>query len=193
MKITYESNGDKDMLTIKEIENARARAIEYLHKAGIVLTTEEEQKIEVADFGLSDLERIGLEVLVYVNTKRVCAKEIVLFPRQTCPEHIHPTKGGISGKEETFRCRFGKVYLYVEGERNSNPYIEGLENYADYLQVCHEIMLNPGEQYTLYPDTKHWFRAGEEGAVVSEFSTTSTDEQDVFTDPRIERFTKIVK
>jgi D-lyxose ketol-isomerase len=41
------------------------------------------------------------------------------------------------------------------------------------------------------PDTLHWFRAGDEGAVVSEFSTTSTDDQDIFTDPRINRFTKI--
>jgi D-lyxose ketol-isomerase len=37
----------------------------------------------------------------------------------------------------------------------------------------------------------HWFRAGAEGAVVSEFSTSSTDEQDLFTDPRIGRFTKV--
>jgi D-lyxose ketol-isomerase len=57
--------------------------------------------------------------------------------------------------------------------------------------VAHEIVLNPGEQYTLIPDTWHWFRAGDEGAIVSEFSTTSTDDQDIFTDPRINRFTKI--
>jgi D-lyxose ketol-isomerase len=33
----------------------------------------------------------------------------------------------------------------------------------------------------------HWFQAGAEGAVVSEFSSTSRDEYDVFTDPRIVR------
>ncbi|MEJ7587447.1 MAG: hypothetical protein WKI04_07790 [Ferruginibacter sp.] len=43
------------------------------------------------------------------------------------------------------------------------------------------------------PDTLHWFRAGEEGAVVSEFSTRSTDEQDIFTDTRIKRFTLIAQ
>ncbi|MCI0418396.1 MAG: D-lyxose/D-mannose family sugar isomerase, partial [Acidobacteria bacterium] len=50
-----------------------------------------------------------------------------------------------------------------------------------------EICLKPGEQHTLVPDTLHWFQAGPEGAVVSEFSTRSTDEADVFTDPRIKR------
>ena len=62
----------------------------------------------------------------------------------------------------------------------------------DYITCFHEIVLNPGEQYTLKPDTFHWFQGGPEGAVVSEFSTTSTDEKDQFTDPRIKRFTEIV-
>ena len=44
-----------------------------------------------------------------------------------------------------------------------------------------------GEQYTIYPGTLHWFTAGDEGAVVSEFSTTSRDETDIFTDPAIQR------
>ena len=37
------------------------------------------------------------------------------------------------------------------------------------------------------PDTLHWFQAGVEGAIVSEFSTRSRDETDVFSDPRIVR------
>ncbi|MEC0789725.1 D-lyxose/D-mannose family sugar isomerase, partial [Bacillus haynesii] len=54
-----------------------------------------------------------------------------------------------------------------------------------HFTVWHEIQLTPGEQYTIPPDTKHWFKAGSEGAVVTEFSSTSTDDHDVFTDPRI--------
>jgi D-lyxose ketol-isomerase len=178
------------MIGRQEYERARARAVGYFRKAGIVLTEKEKQAIEVADFGLGDLSRIGLEVLVYVNTARVCAKELVLFPGQTCPEHRHPTRGGVPGKEETFRCRWGKVYLYVPGTPGT-PKSEGLEPYRQHLTAAHEIELNPGDQYTLTPDTLHWFRAGSKGAVVSEFSTTSTDEQDLFTDARIGRFTRV--
>ena len=54
-------------------------------------------------------------------------------------------------------------------------------------------MLKPGEQYTILPDTPHWFQAGSEGAVISEFSTRSTDEQDVFRDPRIIRIPVIAE
>jgi len=179
------------MINKEEYEDARKKAIEYFQKAGIVLTAKEKNVLEVADFGLGDLETIGLEVMVYINTSRVCAKELVMFPGQTCPEHLHPTKNNTPGKEETFRCRMGKVYLYVSGEQCSTPKLHGLERYRKYLTVFHEIVLNPGEQYTLQPDTLHWFRAGSEGAVVSEFSTTSTDGQDIFTDPRINRFTKV--
>lgn len=39
------------------------------------------------------------------------------------------------------------------------------------------------------PNTLHWFKAGAEEAVASEFSTGSTDETDVFTDKRIIRET----
>ena len=48
------------------------------------------------------------------------------------------------------------------------------------LQRAHQVVLKPGDQYTLMPDTPHWFQAGDEGAIVSEFSTRSTDDQDVF-------------
>jgi len=178
------------MLKKKDDEEARQKAITYFQRAGMVLTENEKSEIEIADFGFGDLEKIGLEVLVYVNTKRVCAKELVMFPGQTCPEHLHPTINGIKGKEETFRCRWGRVFLYVSGKQNCNKsVIDGLEEYGNYLEVFHQIVLEPGEQYTIMPDTLHWFRAGEKGAVVSEFSTMSTDDQDIFTDPRINRFT----
>jgi D-lyxose ketol-isomerase len=138
-----------------------------LADAGIVLTATERDAIEVADFGLGQLEQIGLQLLVYVNTERVCAKELVLFPGQTCPEHRHPPVEGSPGKEETFRCRAGSVRLWVDGRG--------------------EAVLQPGEQFTIPPDTLHWFQAGDEGAIVSEFSTRSRDDTDVFTDPRIKR------
>ena len=87
------------------------KALEYYEKAGIVLSDAEKEKIEVADFGLDNVEQIGLQILTYINTERVCAKEMVLIPYQTCPEHKHVPTEGMQGKEETFRCRYGKVYL----------------------------------------------------------------------------------
>jgi D-lyxose ketol-isomerase len=172
----------------KEVKN---RTIAMLSDAGIVLTHIEKDLIEIADFGLNDLERTALQLITYVNTDRVCAKELILFPGQTCPEHYHPPIEDRPGKEETFRCRVGEVYLYVPGEKTQNPKGKPPDGDEDYYTVMHEIVLRPGEQYTLNPETPHWFQAGPEGAIVSEFSTTSRDDHDIFTDPRIDRIPKV--
>lgn len=179
------------MLTTQQLRYAQTRAHDYLNRAGIVLTPEEGDHIEVADFGLGELETIGLELVVYVNTERVCAKELVLFPRQICPEHRHPPIGDDPGKEETFRCRWGTVYLYVEGEATTNPAARLPVGHEHTYTVRHEIVLQPGQQYTIPPNTLHWFQAADEGAIVSEFSTRSRDEFDIFTDPQIRRATII--
>jgi len=179
------------MISVEQLESIRARTRAYLDRAGIVLTPAEAEAIEVADFGLSDVERSGLQLVVYINTERCCAKELVLFPRQTCPEHRHPPIGDDPGKEETFRCRWGVVYLYVEGEPAASPAARPPAGREATYTVWHEVVLRPGEQYTIWPNTRHWFQAGDEGAVVSEFSTRSRDEYDIFTDPEIARATVV--
>lgn len=171
----------------KTYENARARFLSMMEQAHIALTDEEKSSVEVADFGLDDLDRPGLELITYINTPRCCAKEMTLFPGQTCPEHRHPTIDGVPGKQETFRCRAGKVYLYVDGDPTPNPKARPPKGDEAWYTVWHEIVLEPGQQYTMMPDTRHWFQGGEEGAIVSEFSTASHDETDIFTDPRIVR------
>ena len=175
------------MISKEQVVRARQRAHEMLIRAGIVLTPQEAANIEVTDAGLGELENVGLELVVYVNTERVCAKELVMFPRQSFPEHRHPSVVGEQGKEETFRCRWGQVYLYVPGETTSSPKSRPPQGREKYYTAWHEVVLNPGDQYTLMPDILHWFQAGPDGAIVSEFSTRSRDETDVFTDPDIVR------
>ncbi len=171
----------------RQVAEARERAARMLAAAGIVLAPKERESIEVAELGLGDLARTGVELVVYVNNDRYCAKELVLFPGQTCPEHRHPPAGGDPGKTETFRCRWGSVWLYLPGEATPHPARRPPAGDEDYYTVLHEVELKPGEQYTVSPDTLHWFQSGEEGAIVSEFSSSSRDEGDVFTDPRIKR------
>ncbi len=170
------------------VDIVRRKAYEYFEKAHIVLTEDEIANIEVADFGLDNIEEIGLQLVTYVNNNRYCGKEMVLFPNQTCPEHRHPKReDGSEGKMETFRCRWGKVYLYIEGEETINPKVKPPKGYESSYTAFHEIVLEPGEQFTIKPNTRHWFQAGEEGAVVSEFSSNSDDSSDIFTDENIKR------
>ncbi len=172
-----------------DYEKAKAKALQLYENAHIVLTDGEKENLEVADFGLGDVEHTGLQLVTYVNTERCCAKEMALFCGQTCPEHRHAPVAeiGYPGKEETFRCRYGTVYLYVEGEATPNPACRPPKGSEEWYTAWHEIVLHEGEQYTMYPNTRHWFQAGGPGAVISEFSTKSYDEYDIFTAPNIKR------
>ncbi len=175
-------------MELAEIKRLREKTAEFLEKADIIITPEEKENIEIADLGLNDIENVGIQVIVYENNDRYCAKELILFPRQICPEHRHPPVSDKNiGKQETFRCRWGEVYLYVEGEATVNPKARVPEKYKKHLHVWEEIVLYPGQQYTLAPNTRHWFQAGDEGAIISEFSSSSNDETDIFSDPQITR------
>ncbi len=112
---------------------------------------------------------------------------MVLYPGQTCPEHRHPNVDGQKGKMETFRVRQGKVYLYTSGPKKSDIQASRPERSKVYYTVTNEVVLHAGEQLTIPENTLHWFQGGPEGAIVSEFSSTSRDEVDIFTDPTIQR------
>ena len=168
-------------------DDYRRRYADMLADAGIVLTDAEREGIEVADLGLGDLARTGLGLVVYVNNDRYCAKELVMLPRQTCPQHRHPPVGSDPGKRETFRCRRGEVYLYVEGDPTPDPKAVPPAGDEAHYTIGHQVVLRPGEQHTIEPGVWHWFQAGDGGAIVSEFSTTSRDEANEFADPRVRR------
>jgi D-lyxose ketol-isomerase len=176
----------------EEVKLLQSEAAEFMKKANIACSPAEMASMEIADFGLNDVRNMGLEIILYENNDRYCAKELILLPRQTCPQHRHPKVNAINpGKQETFRCRWGEVYLYVEGKATHNPKAVVPDKHKKHLSVWHEIILKPGGQYTIKPDTLHWFQAGDQGAIVSEFSSTSIDELDVFTDPNIKRIPEI--
>jgi D-lyxose ketol-isomerase len=171
-----------------QVKRVRRRTLQVLRKGHIAVTRQEAENIEVADFGLNDIGKMGLELVVYQNNDRYCAKELVIFPGQTCPEHRHPPMDERNpGKQETFRCRWGEVYLYTEGEATAKPRAKLPAKYRENFTVWHEIILRPGEQYTIPPNTLHWFQGGAKGAIVSEFSSTSIDETDFFSDKNITR------
>ena len=179
------------MLTRKEFEAAQKRAVAMIRESGIHITDAEAERIEVADFGLSRLRQEGTQILTLVATDRMAAKIVVLFPGQTLPEHWHPPVGDDPGKEETIRVVCGAMRLYLPGEDNmrEGTIPEGKQN---TYTVRHEALLRPGDQITMEPGTKHWFQAGKEGVVAYSFSTVARDVLDGFTDPAIERVTKIV-
>ena len=180
------------MITRKEFEDARKRAAELLKKTGVFLNEKNLEKIAVADFGLSDLQVFGAQILTLVDTQMIAAKLIAMFPMQILPEHWHPKIGNYAGKEETLRVEWGDLFLYSPGELSKNPKATIPQEKRDCFSHWHENTMKPGDQITFAPTTPHWFQAGPAGVVVWSFSTKALDLQDEFTDPAIRRETIII-
>jgi D-lyxose ketol-isomerase len=180
------------MLTRQLQQIARRQAGEMIGRAGIYVTNQEAESIEVVDFGLSRLHTEGVQVLTLLQTERISVKVLALFPNQTEPEHWHPPVADEPGKEETVRVISGTLYFYIPGE---NTFKEGflIKGKEHCYTVRHEIVMRAGDQITLAPGVKHWFQARDEGVVMYSFSTVARDALDLFTDKDIVRITKIVE
>jgi D-lyxose ketol-isomerase len=180
------------VITRAQLQEARRRASEFLLKAEVVARPDELGRIEVVDLGLGELEQTGLQILTLVDTPNIGVKVLVLFPDQIFAQHKHPPLGEYPGKEETFRCQWGILYLYTPGEPTLDPRAVPPAHRAHTYTVWHETILAPGKQLTCPPGTFHWFQAGPKGAVAWSFSSRATDVQDVFTDPDVQRVTRVV-
>ena len=97
-------------MTKKEYNEQVAKALKYYEKASIVLTEKEKNNIEVADFGLGCVNDIGLQLLVYINTERVCAK----FTPHKTNNNDHSFRKEKSGRFAVCICTKCKYYVTQE-------------------------------------------------------------------------------
>src|SRR5258708_7925535 len=83
------------MLTREQFLHAQARAHEYLDRAEIVLTPEESKNIEVAGFGLGELEVTGLEL--FLSFQRAAATSPTSSPtsRSAAPQSSRNDKSRV--------------------------------------------------------------------------------------------------
>ena len=181
------------MITRKEFEDAQSRSARMIRDAGIVISDEEANSIEVVDFGLSHLGVEGAQILTLTQTQRLSIKLLALFANQTEPEHWHPPYQDDPGKEETVRVISGSLLFYLPDETGSSPQPSTIPAGKEHCYTCYkEIIMNPGDQLTLSPGVKHWFKSGPDGSVFYSISTVARDALDKFTDPTIKRITRIV-
>lgn len=190
------------MLRRKEYDEARLRAFGVIAATGFPVGAGDEDRTVAADFGLSNLRSEGAQILTFFNTDRISGKLIELLPGQTLPEHRHPpvpTAAGLDpGKEETLRVVSGTLYYVDPGDASGDGRSAGLVHARipagkEYAYSCrHERVMVRGDQITIEPGTPHWLQGGSGGCVVFSFSTCVRDVLDEFTDPAIERTTKIV-
>ena len=165
------------------LKGIRQQAEVLIRKSGFVLSDQEQQDLAVNDMGLGHIQEEGLVFVDILRTERLRITILVLLPNQTLPQHLHPPYAAEIGKEETLRVLYGQTRLYVPGpENNPQPLIPtGKET---FYTAHHEILIHRGEQYTIDPNTEHWFQGGSEGAVNLCFQNRVDETKNIFNDPQ---------
>lgn len=171
------------MITRAQHDNACRRAAEMIRNVGVVVLDDDFENFLILDFGLGELEQFGLQILELVVTPTLTVKLIAMFPNQVCPQHRHSPFGDSPGKEESFRCEWGEVYVMLPGEPTPNPKAAPPAHRGGHFTSWREIVLRPGEHVTSPPNTPHWIQAGPDGAVLWTYETKTVDDADIFTDP----------
>jgi D-lyxose ketol-isomerase len=180
------------MITRSQLTTLQGRAFELFRRAGIFLTEMERGRIEDADFGLGQPETEGAQIFTFVQTNRYAAKIIGLLPGQTLPEHWHPPVGDDPGKQETVRVTWGQLLFCADGP-DTLLHARIVPGKASVYTARSEFVFDPGGTRTFQPGERHWFQGGPEGVVLYSFSSVVRDALDGFTDPAIQRSTRIVE
>ncbi len=126
------------------------------------------------DFGLGKFMEVGMAGIFWLNLKdqNYFGHEIYLLPGQMIPEHRHVKTPVAGPKLESWHVRHGWVNIYGEGEATAGVEERIPASHRECCKARVEQKLLPGEVGHLGgPEQWHWMRAGEQGAIVTEYAT----------------------
>lgn len=180
------------MITRAEWNRLQEQSAELIGEAKVGVSAEELARMDVADFGLSDIYVEGAQITPLLDTEKLAVRVLVQLPGQTEPEHWHEAVGNILGKEETLRVIRGTLLIYTQGQDSVRLGRIPSRN-AAYYTCREEHVLHENESMTFQPGEKHWFQAYGEPVVFYSISTTAMDARDPFTNPNVVRTTVITE
>lgn len=179
-------------ITKQQRDESIEKVAAILKDAHVPVKDSEIENMDVADFGLSHADQEGAQIISWIDTRRIAARLIVLFPFQTEPEHWHQPVGDIPGKEETIRVVSGTLLMYTAGADTIKLGRIPKQN-AAYYTCRNEHVLRENDAITFMPGEKHWFQAYRKPVICYSISTTAMDSCDPFTNPQVVRQTTITE
>ena len=170
-------------------ESAEIFDVMAVHGNGASLRVQKAADVQNSDLLIAAASGDELNLLCCIIARKLGCKHTIARMRN--PEYVEQLfflreELGLSMMINPERASAKEIFRLLQF-----PTFLKRESFAKGRAEIVEIVLREGDQYTMMPDTWHWFQAGEDGAVVSEFSTKSLDETDIFTDPRIRRIPEI--
>lgn len=153
---------------------AKEAVRQLILKSGMEYTERIDRELWVSDFGLGDYEHIGLASVTWINDSEYgyFAMTMYLLPNQMIPEHIHkpiaeaPAR---SAKHESWRVVKGSVYNFSEVGDTVTEIPRIPESFGK-IKSKNCILMGQDETARLKrPETYHFMKAGDEGAIVDEY------------------------
>jgi D-lyxose ketol-isomerase len=128
----------------------------------------------VADFNLKKFPEAGMAGIFWVINMEhnYTGVDMFLLPGQSIPEHWHVSTDNAGAKFESSHVRYGSIILFTEGNE-----IPGVEEripsfQKDVVKARKEKILLAGDVGSAEKEgEKHWFMAGPEGAIITEYAT----------------------
>jgi hypothetical protein len=124
------------------------------------------------DFGLGDIEHVGMGGIFWYNDAEhgYFGHEIYLLPGQMIPEHWHVATA-YPAKHEAWRVNKGWVYNFGTGEATPNAPAMPASQEGN-ITVKNFVVQRPDEVTSLKEtESPHFLMAGPEGAIVTEYGT----------------------
>ncbi len=142
----------------------------------------------ISDFNLNQFMTAGMAGIFWIINMdhKFTGVEMFLLPGQSIPEHWHVATENASAKFESGHVRYGSITLFTEGSplpdvEDRIPYFQ-----RDIVKARKEQVLNAGDVgFTEKKEERHWFIAGQEGAIITEYASAHDGEGVRFTDPTI--------
>lgn len=167
-------------------KEVRSEYSDLLVKSGFPISKNELEMLEVNDLGLGDIRKEGFAFIDILRTNRLRITILMLLPNQSLPQHVHPPYEEEIGKEETIRVIFGQTKVYSAKDNQEHDPILIPTGKEKYYTARHETKLEQGQQFTVTPNTNHWFQGGNEGAVNICFQNRVDETRNIFFDPKSE-------
>ena len=142
----------------------------------------------VSDYGMGTFTTLGLAAFGFINDEEssYLGQDLFILPGQMLPEHYHLATDKCPPKMEGWHVRYGRSYVYGEGEPTKDMYAKIPASQKDIVSTFHETILDPGQTATLNRQTaKHWQFGGPEGAIVSEYGTFHDNDGVRHSDPKL--------
>ena len=165
--------------------------LEMFEFYGVPFTDFMKENMWISDFGLGDFEHAGMAGVFWVNdpVNRHFGHEIYLLPGQMIPEHRHVATPEYPAKFESWMVRNGSAYNFGIGDPTPNPPALP-ESQKEAITVSNFTYMKVGDILPLKElFSPHFLRAGDNGAIISEFGTYQdgnglkfTNQKAVFTD-----------